>query len=650
MSKVIVFVTYESPWFPAGGIAAVMGKLPLAVATASGVATVVVTPLHCQSKKMAALGKQAIRDITVHLDNHDEPVSVFHSQADCPWYFLQPSESNDPFFNGKNHPYDVPKQILLRDALFFGAAVMQALPAIATHLGLRSEEIEWNLMTQDWEGATAALAFASQDRCRGRLHLTLHNSYDEYAKEADFSKVRIDPQRCPGDTILDRALGVVEQPVFTVSDQFALDLKQDLLQREVMAPQLQTVLSQCPAVGVDNGPFKILAIEEDLLLRAAAGDFAALRDWKMANRAKALSALAAHNPSDKEPIWGDKNAFRKGDAPWFVMAGRDDPRQKGYDVAVAAVEDYLAENHGKPECPQFLFFPIPGDEGTSGLGFLRKLAEHFPESVLAFPFIWAAGFRAALQGAAYGLMPSMYEPFGMANEFYLDGGCVGIGRATGGDLEQIVPLRAASSYSHAVAIRAVSYHSTSAHPTGILFREEDGIASAFSDWTAINAADYNKSGGSQSRVGERLRLHVFESMRDELRIAIEDGVRIYREQPTLYYRMLAEGVSHIQRTFSWHRAGQEYARKVRSFSSGSTHGIAARKTIERTSLASGNGADRVEWEETRPDGPFLIVAEWNGAQWEFYERTLWQVHWRAVSSSPELVARVEQIRPGIAFQ
>jgi hypothetical protein len=71
------------------------------------------------------------------------------------------------------------------------------------------------------------------------------------------------------------------------------------------------------------------------------------------------------------------------------MAGRDDPRQKGYDVAAAAVEDYLTLNQRKPECAQFLFFPIPGDEGLAGLGFLRELADRFPEHVLAFPFIWA---------------------------------------------------------------------------------------------------------------------------------------------------------------------------------------------------------------------------------------------------------------------
>jgi glycogen synthase len=156
----------------------------------------------------------------------------------------------------------------------------------------------------------------------------------------------------------------------------------------------------------------------------------------------------------------------------------------------------------------------------------------------------------------------MYEPFGMANEFYLDGGCVGIGRATGGNLEQIVPLRAGSSFSQAVRVRANRYHSMSAHPTGILFRENDGFAGAPADWAAINRAKYSTTGGS--RVAERRMFTVFQAMANELRVAIEDGIRIYAQHPSLYYRMLAEGVAHIQRTFSWYRAGQEYARKIGS--------------------------------------------------------------------------------------
>lgn len=565
MNKIITFVTYESPWFLAGGIAAVMGQLPSATEAASHLPTVVITPFHKNSTKISALQMLEVGTFELPYDGSPIQVTVFHHLAGCPWYFIKPDHlpaPQAPFFAGMRHPYDVSKETLLRDSLLFGAAVVQALPAIASQQKSESQSVEWNLISQDWEAATALLAFASQKDAHGRLHLTLHNSYDEFATIADLSCVGIDANHCPGDTILHRALSIIEEPAFTVSEQFALDFTQDLLQREVMAPQLQTELSRAPVVGIDNGPFKPLAINDADLRNAAIGNFGPLQAWKASNREKALTALDAHTPTDDKPVWGDKSKFRRDDSPWLLMAGRDDPRQKGYDVAAAAVEDYLTAHHGKLDCGQFLFLPNPGDEGLPGLAFLRLLAERYPQDVLVFPFIWVAGYTAALQGATYGLMPSLYEPFGMANEFYLAGGCVGIGRATGGNLEQVVPLRGTSAYSRAVHSRANRYHPLSAHATGILFREKDDIPTAWRDWGGINDAQYDTTGRPPSRVEERQRYSVFQEMARELRIAIDDGIRLHRQAPELYYRMLAEGIAHIQRTFSWQRAGQEYARKV----------------------------------------------------------------------------------------
>ena len=88
------------------------------------------------------------------------------------------------------------------------------------------------------------------------------------------------------------------------------------------------------------------------------------------------------------------------------------------------------------------------------------------------------------------------------------------------------------------------------------------MASAHSDWKGINDAGYDKMGKSPSRVEERRSYNVFKEMANELQAAIEDGIRVYSQEPELYYRMLAEGIMHIQRTFSWQRAAQDYARKV----------------------------------------------------------------------------------------
>lgn len=565
MNKIIAFISYESPWFPAGGIAAVMGQLPSATEAAAHLPTIVVTPFHLNSTKIAALQMQEVGVIELPYDADPIRVTLLHYHAGCPWYFLKLDHLpalDPPVFAGTRHAYDVSKEVLRRDSLLFGAAAVRALPAIARRQKAEPQSVEWNLIAQDWEAATALLTFVNQEESHGRCHLTLHNSYDEFATPADLSRVGIDPDCCPGDTILQRALSIIEQPAFTVSEQFALDFTQDLLQREIMAPHLQTLLNRTPVVGVDNGPFKKLAVPAADLREAAIGNFGLLQTWKSDNRQTALAALDAHTPTDEVPVWGDKSQFRRDDSPWLVMAGRDDPRQKGYDVAVAAIEDYLAAHHGQADCAQFLFFPNPGDEGRPGLEFLKALAGRYSQDVLAFPFIWMEGFNAALQGAAYGLMPSLYEPFGMANEFYLAGGCVGIGRATGGNLEQIVPLRATAAFSQAVQIRANRYHALSSHATGILFREKDDIATASSDWAGINDAHYDKTGQQPSRVEQRRSYAVFQAMVGELRIAIEDGIRVYRQEPELYYRMLAEGIGHIQHTFSWQRAGQEYARKV----------------------------------------------------------------------------------------
>src|SRR6185436_5897007 len=154
-------------------------------------------------------------------------VSIFKYDDKWPWYFLLPEDKQ--FFAGERHPYDVgktQKQIsthLLRDALFFGVAVARALEIITP--GAPSV-----LMMQDWEAATTALALAKSGTSH-KLFLTLHNSYDSGAVGTkQLRNVGINPRNCPGPTgkkkatVLERVLPLIEQPVFTVSRQFALDL------------------------------------------------------------------------------------------------------------------------------------------------------------------------------------------------------------------------------------------------------------------------------------------------------------------------------------------------------------------------------------------------------------------------------------------
>lgn len=542
----IAFVAYESPYAPCGGIAAVMGRLPAQLQSQSGRETIVITPYHQHVEKTTSLPMTEVGSFGVSYGDRSTLVRVMRFEGPVPYYFLRPDDTS--FFAGRRHPYDMDAGQLVRDALFFGSAATRALHLIQP--GQR-----WQLLLQDWECATVALALADQPG-RHRCFLTLHNSYDCPISIDQLRQAKMQADYSAAGTILHRALGVVEWPVLTVSQQFANDLKEDVLQTQILASHMQYELRE-RVRGIDNGPFADCAIPESILSAATAGQFEPFKNWKAEYRHKFVQAVstAAHNMSGERHLWGNLPSPHDEDRPWFVMAGRDDPRQKGYDIAATAAAQVLEAGVNA----KFLFFPIPGDEGIAGLQFLRRLAEKYPASVLVLPFLFKEGFHAALRGAAFGMMPSLYEPFGMANEFYLNG-TMGIGRATGGITQQIIPLRAAACCSPAVEWRAGRWHTGSTLPTGLLFHERDGLPSEIEDWSGINQGRYAMGEQAPDRPQERDRYPLYRSMCDELRLAILDAIQLYTADPLLYWQMLTGGVWHVRRSFSWARTAQQYLR------------------------------------------------------------------------------------------
>jgi glycogen synthase len=89
--------------------------------------------------------------------------------------------------------------------------------------------------------------------------------------------------------------------------------------------------------------------------------------------------------------------------------------QNGFDVFASAIDAFLKKGGNA----RLILFPMPGDEGDKGLRFLQKLAVADPTRVLVLPFRFDAGYMAALQGADFGVMSSLYEPFGATNEMAL---------------------------------------------------------------------------------------------------------------------------------------------------------------------------------------------------------------------------------------
>jgi glycogen synthase len=531
-----------------------MRYLPAAIQRSTRETVFVLTPYHVKIKQTRELELANAGEVHVSYLGDIYPVELLLLERDVNWVFLRAAKlpaNEPPFFGGSRHPYDVGDyrrdvpEVLLRDALFFGVAAARALPAL-------DAGSEWELLVQDWEAATTCLALAGAASNKATSHLTLHNSYDSRASNADLQEFEIDPSDCPGRTILERAIPLVSKPIFTVSEQFAMDLTGEIIQSRIMAPHLGNLLRD-NVIGVNNGMFTEPSAPEEVLVQAVNGDHEALAIFKTRRRIAAFEALNAVVDSESTPVWGSPEKLLQDSAPWFVMAGRDDSRQKGYDVLAGAADRFL----GGGGTARFLFFPIPGEEGLDGINFIQRLARKYPESVVALPFLFRTGFLSTIQGASFGVMPSLYEPFGMANEFYLNG-AMGIGRATGGLLQQVVPYRKAESFTDAVRTRADRWYEEESPPTGFLFREEDGVSSADEDWEAINAAGYNTQRGGPNRLKERLDLPLFRAMVTALQACLVDAARLYSDRPDLYFKMLAQGYFYIRENFTWEKAGERY--------------------------------------------------------------------------------------------
>jgi glycogen synthase len=565
LDKKIAFITYETPFAQGGGIAAVMSHLPQAIQSYSNLPTYVISPYHRNISKTTSLESEidTLATIEIPFDGEFFELEILLLDQEINWVFLKPSgkpHQSIPFFAGKRHPYDVEKNtaegqsVLLRDALFLGKATSSALPRI-------SQQSSWELLMQDWEAATTILAISNQDDTSFEYvpFLTLHNSYDSGIRDEDLLQIGVNPEECLGSTVLECSLPLVRDPIFTVSEQFARDLSSEILQTEIMIPHIGPAITP-RIVGVNNGPFVEKSIPDDVLTPAQNGDFVPIHEWKIKNRERAFAAMDQFTPSKNTPIWGDLQEFDRTDAPWFVMAGRDDSRQKGYELACIAIDRFLSKN----QHARFLFFPIPGDEGLPGIEFIRDLAEKYTHYILGFPFLFREGFFAIMQGANYGLMPSYYEPFGMANEYYLKGvGC--IGRATGGITQQIVPNRQVPSYTSSVNRREKLWHTSTSLPTGFLFRETDNIPNAVEDWIRINEANYELGSSDSDRLHQRRKLRTIQSMATELNSTLEDACQLYLTQRDLYYEMLINGINHINRNFSWEFAAKAYIDQIKNW-------------------------------------------------------------------------------------
>jgi glycogen synthase len=545
--RTIAFVSFESEFAPCGGLAAVIRMLPPAMAAHERCLTITpyfrkITGKKTSNDEIRSIGKS----VKIEFGGKSYKVELLEHLNGTSGY-RHVLLKNDAFFGATTDPYvnDDPDQLLV-DALFFSAAVPAALSA----LGIKSDIV---LHLQDWETASVAhTSLMSEGIERAACLLTMNNPYDQPLTDSQANL--IGAEILEGQTVLTRMLPLLQGPITTVSENFAVELRRDPLHTEVFADHLQPLFKLLGVVGVDNGLFGVDKFPYSPEAQAAAigDDFRPIQAEKWDRRRRLGDVMFSYIENLKassSEIWGSEIDLTDPAKPVFFLLGRDDPRQKGYGVAAAAIRN-LPRGAAK-----YIFTPMPGAEGYNGLKFLRQLAEDRPGEVIVFPLrIEFEAFQALQQGSSFMVMCSLYEPFGGANEAYLAGMPV-VARATGGLVQQVMPI-GIDDLPEATRALVRKYHEHEAKPTGFLFREQAG-PSDVADWQEIVDCKYLGESPVGDRVQCRIGINLFDRMVEAAGRTLSQAIQLYQNDQLAYSEMIFRGYEILSK-FTWERAVDSY--------------------------------------------------------------------------------------------
>jgi glycogen synthase len=222
--------------------------------------------------------------------------------------------------------------------------------------------------------------------------------------------------------------------ISTVSNIFSKEITSDLINTHHFAPHLQNTLKEKGGVkGINNGAF--LQIPEKIQI--------ILDDTSPKNKFKEFKYKQRKELLKKLSTYKTKNTFGEltyqgstvSNIPDFVsicfMSGRLDFSQKGYDILLRVIE-LLHKN--KNENIKFVLSPMPVRQ--MDLNLFKKVACACRGTVLVIAERMTDGYFELQSGSTFGIMPSIFEPFGAAIEYMANGTCV-IARKTGGLIDQI---------------------------------------------------------------------------------------------------------------------------------------------------------------------------------------------------------------------
>lgn len=529
----VVFCSFENRFAKSGGLAAVTTNILPYLKEVNNIPNVILmTPFYpklMDKNKLKPTGqffsvlfnnKKVQVSIFEYTWNYSNPssgsINEYYLKADG--FFESGNTSRDPYlyFEGNNSLND---KAMRESALLF----CKAAPLAMNILNMRKNII---FHLQEWQTTLISLT-SKVAMLNGTLEScgtaqTMHNSYDSFIPSEVLSTITEGTMRQKasatygnGLTAYQIGLQLTDAPVTTVSGHFAEELTTDILQTEYFAPHLQTIFKKNNVYGVNNGAFINPSPE---YIKNGLPSLQEAKKIKLQKRKILLKVLSRYKPKERigELTYKGKTISKlPADIPLILMSGRYDPLQKGYDILLRATEKFSED--------EIKVIMTPSTVRNSDMDYFYEVACKCKGNLVVFPFRMEEGYHELQTGATFGVMPSVYEPFGAAVE-YMANGTVNIGRATGGLVDQI----------------DTEY--------GFLFKEDAVFC------TLDNLRSFVETGAV---VQIRKSNPWAQSMADNLYETLKKAIYIYQHKPDTYHKMIINGLKRINK-FSWESSAQKY--------------------------------------------------------------------------------------------
>lgn len=549
----VVFCSFESRFAKSGGLAAVTTKILPYLREVKHIPNVILmTPFYPNIMKQTELSSK--QSVTVPFANEQIEVKIFEysytyaipSKGLIKEYYLKA----DPFFGAKNrlndpyvyHPDSRRRNnlALQKNSLFFCKSVPFALKKLGIH-----KNMIFHL--QDWQTILIALTSkiamidGTLESC-GSVY-TMHNPFDSGWLQLDSLAEILDEdrqykmrQKAKNDlTALKVGVQLVDTSVTTVSDNFAMELKEDILHTRHFIPHLQEIMNAGHIRGVNNGMFVNFPDEFSEFQnlgkskKVTPNTIRELKRIKLEKRLELLKVLDEYQPPERfGPLTYKGGPLTTGtqsgvkarlpeNVPIILMSGRLDLNQKGFDILLQALQRFNEDEI------KAVFTPMP--IRASDLDYFHKMINQKSNgNITVFPIRMEKGFKELQIGSTFGIMPSIYEPFGAAIEYMVNGTLV-IARKTGGLVDQIDD-----------------------EVNGFLFKESKN------NYNLVNIENFvNASANVVSREKNPWCQDLVDSLYESMRGAME----LYRKDNNRYYEMAANGLIKAGR-FSWQISSKKY--------------------------------------------------------------------------------------------